>query len=1060
MAVYFLTLIISVVWAVHDTPCQVILRDTRICGEQNRESVLDGLFPIHISELRVIQCSKTILFRSVERLIDSANSLVPKFTFGCNIRKNCYKQNIALNESDELVFSSKQMFFLTFQLNNFTEIPTSAIIVSTVDFIPVANISVTVFTLLRTAAWFCFALIISSLFLKVVKLYTLLTTNRTIFSLFVLSQFLLLTESAVQYHYGTPPESVLRVTTDGGTRISGIQNRKDKDIILGGLLRAHSHDPASGGGKCGEIFVDTSIENMEAMFFAIDNINNDPYLLPNITLGYDIRDTCISENIALDESVDLTLSSGRLQLESCQGSQLSNVSTKPPVIAVIGAVVSSISIPVASLFRLFKVPQISFSSTSPLLSNRDRYTYFYRTVPPDNQQAQAMVDLLLHFGWYHVSIIYSNNLYGRPGINEFRLLAEANGVCIDFNRGIEENYIKSNYTILANKLLNSTANVVVLFASSNHVEMLLTEVHTLYSSGTSKRRFLWIASDTWSSDLDTKYKEITIGKWGTAPYSEPVPSFDDYYSQLTPSTNLRNPWFTEFYESSYDCISDVNCSNRSVTSDPNYQQDFFDSFVIDAVYSFAHAIHNFLNDSCEQPLVWYSQNQTCLGQSQEFNGENLLKYIKDLNFQSPSGNHINFDKKGNVKAIYRIYNYQVTSCQNCIETFEIVDVGHWDGSASQHRLRLNPNISEQFGVNESGHIIYQLKSQCQVCSPGFFKHEIGSLCCGICDPCLGQNYTNTTSSTDCLMCPQYMWGNDPLTGSNGCVDIEESYLKPSDGWSIVLILLAIIGLLAVVFVSGVFIYFWNTPIVKSSGREQMILLLSGITLCFLITVVFIMKPSVAVCTLQRIGVWFCFSLIISALFIKLVRIARIFLNEKIATRPKCISPVYQILFTFLLVGAQMIFVLISLIVVHPGVVKNQVNDTKNTNDFPVLALQCTRPHIALLAIQMVYLSALMIASNGLAILTIRFPQNFNESRYVAFSTFALGLTWIAFIMTYLATDTQFQSAVISLAIQLSALSVLVCLFSPRAFIMIVWPSQNVSTETTAHSTPHVIEKSS
>ena len=52
-----------------------------------------------------------------------------------------------------------------------------------------------------------------------------------------------------------------------------------------------------------------------------------------------------------------------------------------------------------------------------------------------------------------------------------------------------------------------------------------------------------------------------------------------------------------------------------------------------------------------------------------------------------------------------------------------------------------------------------------------------------------------------------MWDNNPLNGSNGCVDIEESYLKPSDAWSIVLILLAIIGLLAVVFVSAVFIYF-------------------------------------------------------------------------------------------------------------------------------------------------------------------------------------------------------------------------------------------------------------
>ena len=867
----------------------------------------------------------------------------------------------------------------------------------------------------------------------------------TSFSFVVFSQFLLFTECTTQYHYGTPPESILRA--DGGTRISGIQDREDKDIVIGGLLRVHSHDPASGGGKCGEILLHKSVENMEAMFYAIDLVNNDPHILPNITLGYDIRDTCISENIALDESVDLVLSSGRLELESCFDSDLNNnVSTTPPVVAVIGAIVSYVSIPVASFFRVFNMPQISFSSTSPLLSNRDRYTYFYRTIPPDDQQAQAMIDLIVYFGWDHVSTIYSNNLYGRPGIDEFHRLAQSNGLCIDINEGIEDSFTIFNYTALANKLVNSSANVVVLFASINHVKSVLEQVQKLYISGVSKRQFLWIASDAWSEITD--FTNITVGKWGIAPYAEKVHSFDDYYSQLTPATNLRNPWFTEFYERYYECKINVTCSNRSIADDPNYQQDSFDPLVIDAVYSVAHAIHNFLNDNCQQPLVWYPQTQTCLGQTLEFNGENILQYIKNLNFSSPTGNRIKFDGEGSVKAKYGIHNYQVTSCENCSKSFDIVNVGYWDGSASGKRLQFYANVTKQFGLDESGKIIRELNSQCQVCSPGFIKREVVSSCCDTCDPCLGQNYTNTTSSTQCQMCPQSMWGNDPLTGSNGCVDIEEMYLKPSDGWSIVLILLAIIGLLAVVFVSGAFLYFWNTPIVKSSGREQMILLLTGITLCFLITVIFISKPSVAVCTLQRIGAWFCFALIISGLFIKLVRIARIFLNEKISTRPKCISPMYQILFTFLLVGVQMFFVLISLNVVHPGVTKNQVNDTQNTNNFPILALQCTTPHAALLAIQMLYLSSLMIVSNGLAVLTIRFPQNFNESRYVAFSTFALCLTWIVFILTYVATEAKYQSAVISLAIQLSALAVLVCLFGPRVFIMIVWPSQNVMTATT------------
>ena len=333
--------------------------------------------------------------------------------------------------------------------------------------------------------------------------------------------FLLLTECSGQYHYGILPEYVLKA--DGGTRVSGIQDHKDKDIILGGLLRVHSHEANSSGGKCGKILLHKSVENMEAMFFAIDLVNNDPQILPNITLGYDIRDTCISENIALDESVDLVLSSGRLELESCLDSDLS--STKLPVVAVIGAIVSYVSIPVASFFRVFNMPQISFLSTSPILSNRDRYTYFYRTIPPDDQQAQGMIDLIIYFGWDHVSTIYSNNLYGRPGIDEFHRLAQSNGLCIDINEGIEDSYSLSNYTALANKLMNSSANVVVLFASINHVKSVLEEVQRLYTSGISKRRFLWIASNAWSEITD--FSDITVGKWGIAPYAEKVHSFDD-----------------------------------------------------------------------------------------------------------------------------------------------------------------------------------------------------------------------------------------------------------------------------------------------------------------------------------------------------------------------------------------------------------------------------------------------------------------------------------------------------------------------------------------------------
>ena len=46
-------------------------------------------------------------------------------------------------------------------------------------------------------------------------------------------------------------------------------------------------------------------------------INSDPDLLPNLTLGYDVRDTCYSQNIALDEALDILVAESEVELESC-----------------------------------------------------------------------------------------------------------------------------------------------------------------------------------------------------------------------------------------------------------------------------------------------------------------------------------------------------------------------------------------------------------------------------------------------------------------------------------------------------------------------------------------------------------------------------------------------------------------------------------------------------------------------------------------------------------------------------------------------------------------------
>jgi len=76
---------------------------------------------------------------------------------------------------------------------------------------------------------------------------------------------------------------------------------------------------------------------------------------------------------------------------------------------------------------VFQIPQISYASTGVELSDKTRFEYFSRVVPPDSYQAQALVDLVQAFGWNYVSTLADEGSYGEKGIEEFENRALKSG---------------------------------------------------------------------------------------------------------------------------------------------------------------------------------------------------------------------------------------------------------------------------------------------------------------------------------------------------------------------------------------------------------------------------------------------------------------------------------------------------------------------------------------------------------------------------------------------------------------------------------------------------------
>lgn len=52
--------------------------------------------------------------------------------------------------------------------------------------------------------------------------------------------------------------------------------------------------------------------------------------------------------------------------------------------------------------------QLSYGDTNPILSDRTKYPYFYRTVPSDMDFNLARIHLLEHFNWKRVGTLFQD----------------------------------------------------------------------------------------------------------------------------------------------------------------------------------------------------------------------------------------------------------------------------------------------------------------------------------------------------------------------------------------------------------------------------------------------------------------------------------------------------------------------------------------------------------------------------------------------------------------------------------------------------------------------------
>ncbi|KAG7333494.1 hypothetical protein KOW79_003629 [Hemibagrus wyckioides] len=270
---------------------------------------------------------------------------------------------------------------------------------------------------------------------------------------------------------------------------------KNGDIIVGGIFPFHSsweirdlsYVSIPPPLKCMSLDF-RAFQYSQALIFAVEEINNSSSLLPGVSLGYKIYDTCSS--MARGVKVALELINGNEKSESNENC------TKPAQVqAIIGDTASSPCMAIAKSIGPFSIPIISHYATCECLSDKKKYPSFLRTIPSDYHQSRALAEMVKHFGWTWVGALRTDDDYGNSGMATFSKIAQQLGVCLEYSLPFFRTYSQEKVLRIVEQIKSSTSRVIVAFLAHWDLEILL---HVFFEHNITG--YQWVGTEGWISD--------------------------------------------------------------------------------------------------------------------------------------------------------------------------------------------------------------------------------------------------------------------------------------------------------------------------------------------------------------------------------------------------------------------------------------------------------------------------------------------------------------------------------------------------------------------------------
>ncbi|XP_044514892.1 vomeronasal type-2 receptor 26-like [Gracilinanus agilis] len=762
-----------------------------------------------------------------------------------------------------------------------------------------------------------------------------------------------------------------------------------------------------------------------ALMFAMEEINRNPNLLPNITLGFHLYNTYHSDASTLESS---------LRWLSGQGQLIPNYSCREQdkTVAVVGGVTSALSVQMGTLLDLYKFPQISYGPFDFILSDKVQFPSLYQMALKDSSLPKGVVRLIVYFEWNWIGLITTDDMRGEEFLWEMRAEMVRNEVCVSYTEKIpvsERRHMESQETFMP-RILTSSTMVIVIHGDTDSLMILRYSDAPIFLT-----QKVWIATSQWDITMRPLYRfgQNFHGALTFSYLMSEIPGFKAFLKTVTPSKYLDDILLKGFWLSAFRCPDqaenpeqEICFPNASLETLPLCSFDMNMSglsyTIYNTIYAVAWALHEMLMRKLEKSSVGDEKNLI-------LHSWQLHSSLKNTQFNNSAGDQVFVNENRSTEAQYTIMNY--VWFPN--ETEALVKVGHF---VPQSPRGQDFTICKEAIVWGWGHS----KVPCGVCSdscgPGFRKTPLEgkAACCFDCSPCPEGEISNQMNAEQCLKCPEAEYPNKQR---DRCLPKTVAFLNGKEPLGMTLVFVAVSFSLLTALVLGVFVKFQDTPIVKANNRTLSYTLLISLIFCFLCSLLFIGCPTPVTCLLQQTVFGVVFTVAVSSILAKTMIVVLAFRGVRPGSRIRTfLNPRVSNYVVLICSGIQVIFCGTWLGTAPP------FPEADTHSEYGHIIMRCNEGSVLAFYCVLGYMALLALGSFTVAFLARNLPDTFNEAKFITFSMLVFCSVWASFLPTYQSTKGKAMVTVEIFSILASSAGLLGCIFIPKCYVILLKPERN------------------